>query len=117
PTAIVQPVCFTAFAAAILWTFWRRPAKAAVDLLFATAIVSVAVGVLDATIHADRLLRTLGEGRYAVLGVDLVAIAMGAGFAWLGVATRRRAIEGDPCSVWSSRHSASAQPARELQEA
>ena len=117
PTAIVQPVCFTAFAAAILWTFWRRPAKAAVDLLFATAIVSVAVGVLDATIHADRLLRTLGEGRYAVLGVDLVAIAMGAGFAWLGVATRRRAIEGDPCSVWSSRRSASAQPARELQEA
>jgi hypothetical protein len=117
PTAIVQPVCFTTFAAAILWTFWRRPAKAAVDLLWATAVVSVAVGVLDATIHDDRLLRTLGEGRFAVLGVDLVAIAMGVGFGWLALATRRRAVEGDPCSVWSSRRDAGTLPARELQEA
>ncbi|SEW23601.1 PepSY-associated TM helix domain-containing protein [Luteibacter sp. 329MFSha] len=117
PTAIVQPVCFTAFAGAIAWTFWRRPAKAAVDLLFATAAVSVAVGVLDVVVHHDRLLRTLAEGRYAVLGVDLVAIAMGAGFAWLGVATRRRAVDGDPCSVWSSRRAAAKEAQRELQEA
>jgi hypothetical protein len=117
PTAIVQPVCFTAFAAAILWTFWRLPARAAVELLWATAFISVAVGVLDATIHGDRLLRTLGEGRFAVLGVDVVAIAMGVGFAWLGFATRRRAIEGDPCSVWSSRRPGSERAARELQEA
>ncbi|WP_426286111.1 PepSY-associated TM helix domain-containing protein [Luteibacter sp. E-22] len=117
PTAIVQPVCFTAFAAAILWTFWRLPARAAVELLWATAFISVAVGLLDATIHGDRLLRTLGEGRFAVLGVDLVAIAMGVGFAWLGFATRRRAVEGDPCSVWSSRRTGSERPARELQEA
>jgi hypothetical protein len=103
PEAIVQPVCFTAFAAAVIWTFWRRPAKAAVDLLGATALVSVAVGVLDLTIHGDRLMHTLGEGRFAVLGVDLVAIAMGVGFAWLGIATRKRAVEGDPCSVWSSK--------------
>jgi len=103
PEAIVQPVCFTAFAAAVIWTFWRRPAKAAVDLLWATALVSVAVSVLDMTIHSDRLMRTLAEGRFAVLGVDLVAIAMGVGFAWLGMATRRRAVEGDPCSVWSSK--------------
>lgn len=117
PTAVVQPVCFTAFGAAILWTFWRRPAKAAVDLLFATAVASVAVGVLDATIHGDRLVRTLAEGRYAVLGLDIVAIAMGAGFAWLGVATRRRAVEGDPCSVWASRRAVAKAEARELQEA
>jgi hypothetical protein len=103
PEAIVQPVCFTAFAAALIWTFWRRPAKAAVDLLWATALVSVAVGVLDLTIHGDRLMHTLGEGHFAVLGVDLVAIAMGVGFAWLGIATRKRAVEGDPCSVWSSK--------------
>lgn len=105
PTSFVQPVCFTAFALAILWTFWRKPAKAAVDLLGATAIVSIAVGLLDVSIHHDRLARTLAEGELAVLGVDLVAVAMGAGFAWLAVATRRRAVDGDPCSVWSSRHS------------
>jgi hypothetical protein len=99
-------VCFTAFAAAVIWTFWRRPAKAAVDLLWATALVSVAVGVLDMAIHGDRLMRTLAEGRYAVLGVDIVAIAMGIGFAWLGIATRRRAVEGDSCSVWSSKRAA-----------
>ncbi|MGF6494614.1 putative iron-regulated membrane protein [Luteibacter sp. 621] len=103
PTSIVQPVCFTTFFAAIAWTFWRRPAKAAVDLLWATASVSVVVGVLDMALHGDRLSRTLSEGRYDVLGVDLVAIAMGAGFAWLAIATRRRAIEGDPCSVWAAR--------------
>ena len=111
PEAIVQPVCFSAFAAAILWTLWRRPAKAAVDLLWATAVVSVAVGVLDAVIHGDRVMRTLAEGRYAVLGVDLVAVSMGAGFAWLAIATRRRTVEGDPCSVWSSRHRSTTPPA------
>jgi hypothetical protein len=104
-------VCFTAFAAAVIWTFWRRPAKAAVDLLWATALVSVVVGVLDMVVHGDRLMRTLGEGRFAVLGVDLVAMAMGVGFAWLGVATRRRAVEGDPCSVWSSKGAVATAPA------
>jgi len=92
----------------VIWTFWRRPAKAAVDLLWATALVSVVVGVLDMAIHGDRLMRTLAEGRFAVLGVDLVAIAIGVGFAWLGIATRKRAIEGDPCSVWSSKRTVSA---------
>ncbi|MGE7137734.1 PepSY-associated TM helix domain-containing protein [Luteibacter sp. NPDC031894] len=116
-TAIVQPVCFTAFAAAILWTFWRRPAKAAVELLWGTAVVSVAVGVLDVVIYRERLARTLGEGDFGVLGVDLVAIAMGIGFAWLGIATRRRAVDGDPCSVWSSRRPAPPTQAVELQEA
>lgn len=103
PTLLVQPVCFIAFFASIAWTFWRRPARAAVDLLWATAAVSVAVGVLDMLIHGDRLLRTLQAGQPGVLGVDLVAIAMGAGFAWLGVATRRRIVHGDPCSVWYGR--------------
>ncbi|QWT19595.1 PepSY domain-containing protein [Bacillus sp. NP157] len=103
PTHVVQPVCFVTFFAAIAWTFWRRPARAAVDLLFVTAVASVAVGVLDIALHGDRLARTLAEGRYDVLGVDLVAMAMGAGFAWLGVATRKRAIDGDPCSVWYGR--------------
>ncbi|WP_240147841.1 PepSY-associated TM helix domain-containing protein [Luteibacter yeojuensis] len=107
-TDVVRPVCFTAFAAAMAWTLWRRPARAAVELLWATAVVSIAVGVLDATIHGDRLLRTLQEGDFAVLGVDLVAVAMGIGFAWLGMATRKRAIDGDPCSVWSSRNAAAA---------
>jgi uncharacterized iron-regulated membrane protein len=103
PTHVVQPACFITFFAAIAWTFWRRPARAAVDLLWATAVVSVAVGLLDIVLHGDRLARTLAEGRYDVLGVDLVAIAMGAGFGWLGMATRKRAVEGDPCSVWYGR--------------
>ena len=100
PTAFVQPVFFIAVAVAVIWTFVRRPARAAVDLLFATALLSVAVGVLDMILHGDRLLRTLADGRYDVIGVDLVAIAMGLGFGWLGIATRRRARAGDPCSVW-----------------
>ncbi|WP_368311656.1 PepSY-associated TM helix domain-containing protein [Luteibacter sp. CQ10] len=103
PTAFVQPVFFIVLAGSVVWTFARRPARAAVDLLFATAVVSIAVGVLDVSIHGDRLLRSLAEGRYGVLGVDLVAIAMGLGFGWLGLATRKRVREGDPCSVWYGR--------------
>ncbi len=117
PTAIVQPVCFASFAAAILWTLWRRPARAAVDLLWATAAVSIAVGLLDVVIHSDRLVRTVGEGDYAALGVDLVAIAMGAGFAWLGIATRKRTVEGDPCSVWTSRRRTTTTLKHELRKA
>jgi uncharacterized iron-regulated membrane protein len=103
PTHVVQPVCFITFFSAIAWTFWRRPAKAAVDLLWATAAASVAVGLLDIALHGDRLTRTLAESRYDVLGVDLVAMAMGVGFGWLAVATRRRAVAGDPCSVWAAK--------------
>jgi uncharacterized iron-regulated membrane protein len=103
PTHVVQPVCFITFFAAIAWTFWRRPAKAAVDLLWATAVASFAVGVLDIALHGGRLVRSLAEGRYDVLGVDLVAMAMGVGFGWLAVATRRRAVAGDPCSVWAAK--------------
>lgn len=100
PTSFVQPVFFIALAMAVIWTVVRRPARAAVDLLFATALLSIAVGVLDMALHDDRLLLTLAEGRYAVIGVDLGAIAMGLGFGWLGLATRQRSHHGDPCSVW-----------------
>jgi uncharacterized iron-regulated membrane protein len=101
PSAVVKPAFFGVLAAAIGWTLWRQPARAAVDLLFATAAASVAVGLLDIVLHGDRLMRSLGEGRYAVIGTDLMALAMGVGFAWLAVATRCRGREGDPCSIWA----------------
>ncbi|MBB3226676.1 putative iron-regulated membrane protein [Luteibacter sp. Sphag1AF] len=101
PEAVVQPVCFGVFAAAVAWTLLRRPARAAVELLWATALLSLATAVLDITLHHDRLLRSMAEGEWAVAGVDAVAIAMAVGFGWLAVATRRRTIEGDPNSVWA----------------
>ncbi|TCV92824.1 putative iron-regulated membrane protein [Luteibacter rhizovicinus] len=114
PEAIVQPVCFGVFALAVAWTLWRRPARAAVDLLWATAIASLSIALLDMAINGERLARSLSEGRWAVAGVDAVAIAMGVGFGWLAVATRRRVVEGDQNSVWAGHRRAGPTLARDV---
>ena len=79
----------------------RLPSRLGFEKIAMNTAASVAVGLLDIALHGDRLLRSLGEGRYAVIGTDLMAMAMGVGFAWLAVATRRRGREGDPCSIWA----------------
>jgi uncharacterized iron-regulated membrane protein len=101
--AAVQGTCFIVFFAAIGWTLWRKPARAAVDLLWATAAATLAIPVLDLLLHGDRAMAALREARWAAPGLDLVAVAMACGFAWLAVATRRRGRQGDANSVWSSR--------------
>jgi uncharacterized iron-regulated membrane protein len=102
-TALVAPVCFSVFFLAIGWTLWRRPARAAVDLLLATAAVTAAIGILDVAMHPARFASAMAQGPWAAPGVDLVAMALAIGFAWLAWATRRRGVEGDPNSVWARR--------------
>ena len=100
-SALVAPVCFTVFFVAIGWTLWRRPARAAVELLLATAVTTAAIGILDVAMYPARFVAALGQGHWAVPGVDLVAVALAVGFAWLGWATRKRISGGDPNSVWA----------------
>lgn len=100
---VVQKVWLVSFAAAVAWTLWRRPARAAVELLTATAVATALVPVLDIALYHERLWSTLRDGRLDVLGVDLVAAAMAIGFARLAMVTRQRTLHGDPCTVWSAR--------------
>jgi uncharacterized iron-regulated membrane protein len=100
-SALIEPVCFVVFLAAVGWTLWRRPARAAVELLLATAVLTAAIAILDIVLYPARFAEAIGSGAWAVPGVDLVAIAFAIGFAWLGRATKRRVTLGDPNSVWA----------------
>lgn len=99
----VQTTSFAVFFLAIAWTLWRRPARAAADLLWATAVVTLLVPVVDLLLYGDRAVAAIRSAEWAAPAVDLVAVAMAAGFAWLACATRRRGRHGDPNSVWASR--------------
>ena len=95
-TLIVKPVFFAALAAAFGWTLWRRPARAAVDLLWLTAALSLAVAIADIALHGLRV-----DGGGAALAVNITCIGMAVGFASLARATARRAQSGDTNSVWA----------------
>lgn len=93
-------VCFVTFAAACAWTTWRPPSRAAVELLVATAVVTIAVPLLDMSLHARQWWALLAQGAWTVPAVDLTAAAMALVFGALAWRTQRRATSGDPCSVW-----------------
>lgn len=101
-----QRVYFGVFLLAVVWAFLRRPARAASDLLFASAVLTAAIPVANAFATENPFWQTALRGQWAIFGVDIVALVM-AGLFWrLGVATLRRGREGDPNSVWAlpSRH-------------
>jgi hypothetical protein len=61
----------------------------------------IALPAVDALVTGDHLLRSAMQGMWAVFGVDLVALLMGLGFAAMAHVALRRAVTGDPNSVWA----------------
>ncbi|AOY00727.1 PepSY domain-containing protein [Jeongeupia sp. USM3] len=100
-TTAEQAACFGAFFAALAWAFCRPPARAAIELLTAAGLVTLAIPLANAVLTGDHLLATPWRGEWIVFGVDAVALALGLGFLRLAVATHRRATTGDANSVWT----------------
>jgi uncharacterized iron-regulated membrane protein len=94
--------CYGLFLAACAWASARPAARAATELLGATAALTIAVAFADLLGNASAWTQPWTPATHAVLGVDLAGIALGLLFARLARATRRRAREGDPHSVWAS---------------
>jgi uncharacterized iron-regulated membrane protein len=96
-----QIACYGLFLAACAYAFVRPVPRAAIELLTTTAVLTIAVAVVDLLVNATAWSRTWMPGTASVLGVDLTAIALGIVFACLARAAWRRARHGDAHSVWA----------------
>lgn len=95
-------IYYATFLGCVLWAQWRPPGRAAAELAGLVAALTLAVPIVNAAVTGDHLLQTARSGMWQVFGVDAVAIAMAAGFAWIAHAAARRARDGDPNSVWAN---------------
>lgn len=90
---------YAVFFGAIAWAFGRGAARASIDLLWAAAVLTLSLPI---TSLLGRAFPTTGFwGHASTVGVDVAAIMLAACFAWMAVATRRRALTGPKDSVWS----------------
>jgi uncharacterized iron-regulated membrane protein len=93
--------CFLVWGGCALWAALRAPSKAAVELLWAAAAVTALIPVVHGAMSGLWLWSSAARGYWPLFWVDGVALAMALGFAAMARATRRRAVYGDPNSVWA----------------
>lgn len=96
-----QVTCYGLFLAACAYVFARPIPRAAIELLSATAALTIAVAIADLLSNATAWTSAWMPGTARVLGVDLTGIALGIIFACLARAALRRARHGDAHSVWA----------------
>lgn len=97
-----RAVYYTAFFAAIGWSFYRGAARASVDLLRAAAALTLAIPLTSLIAAAVPPLGMWAHTAPGSLAVDATALMMGLAFAWMARGTARRVYEGRTDSVWSA---------------
>lgn len=100
-TLAQRAACYGLFLAACAWAFARPVARAAAELLGATAALTIAVAIADLFGNANAWMQPWTPATRAVLAVDLTGVVLGLVFARLARAALRRGREGDPNSVWA----------------
>ncbi|WP_343607561.1 PepSY-associated TM helix domain-containing protein [Roseateles sp.] len=93
----VQPVYFAVLGLCVLWALVRPLPKAAFELCVAAAALTGCIALADAAMLGPRLLR----GDLLLWTVDLTALLGAALLLLLARATRHRARNGAPHSVWA----------------
>jgi uncharacterized iron-regulated membrane protein len=94
PEQAVSHVFWPTFIASVGWALIRHPARAAVELLWIAAIATLGVPLSNAILTGDHFIVAALNGRWAVAGFDIGAIALAAGYVALARATLRRARGG-----------------------
>lgn len=94
-------VYYIVFTSSIAYALLRPPARAAFHLLMAVAVTCAFIPIVNAVVTGDHPLRSARDGLWTVFRVDLAALVMACGFAWIARTTRNRAYSGDLNSVWS----------------
>ncbi|EHK67654.1 PepSY-associated TM helix domain-containing protein [Achromobacter arsenitoxydans] len=105
--AWLQGLYYLAFFAGIAWSFLRGGAAGGVHLLWLASALTLAIpatSLLGAVYPASGLWAHTSP---ATLGVDATALALGLGYAWMAIATRRRLVRGAADSAWAPRALAS----------
>ena len=95
-------VCFVAWGLCALWAVLRPPARAAQELLWLAALVTLLVPIAHGLATGWWMSRSAAAGQWGLFSIDTGALALAAGFAALARATSRRARMGEPNSVWSA---------------
>ena len=90
------------FFAAILWSFVRPVATGTRELLQACALLTAAIPILDIALLDTTPWSAAAQGHYELLTVDLMAIVAAACFWFMAAKLNKRAISGDPNSVWAA---------------
>lgn len=93
--------CYLSWALCVLWAVVRPVAKAARELLGLAALVTAAVPFAHGMATGWWWWTSAAQGQWVLFGIDATALALAFGFAWLARASRRRALQGDPNSVWA----------------
>lgn len=93
--------CYGLFLAACAYACVRPIARATVELLWATAALTIVVALVDLAFNLGDIARVWAPLGWSVLGVDLTGIALGLVFVGFARAAARRARLGDANSVWS----------------
>ncbi len=104
PGHVVAISFFSTLAASGLYAGWRAVPVAAQGLCKAIAWVSGITAGLHLLYSLLPAWRDASPAGSSVLAVDLVGLGLALGFASLARATRRRALAGDPNSIWSAMH-------------
>ena len=92
---------YAAFFASIAWAFRRGCAAAAVDLLWAAALFTLAIPLTTLLAWSFPSLGMWAHTSAASLGVDVTALVGALVFAWMARATSDRIRHGVADSVWS----------------
>ena len=92
---------YAAFFASIAWAFRRGCAAAAVDLLWAAALLTLAIPLTTLLAWSVPSLGMWAHTSAASLGVDATALVGALVFAWMARATSHRIRHGVADSVWS----------------
>ena len=93
--------CYGLFFAACAYACLRPIPRAAIELLWATSVLTLLVVGADLICNASAWMQGTSPQGMAVLGVDLTGLVLGLIFASLARAATRRARHGDPRSVWA----------------
>jgi uncharacterized iron-regulated membrane protein len=97
---------YAAFFASIAWAFWRGCAAAAVDLLWAAALFTLAIPLTTLLAWSFPSLGMWAHTSAASLGVDATALVGALVFVWMARATSDRIRHGVADSVWSGHSTA-----------
>jgi uncharacterized iron-regulated membrane protein len=99
---ITEYVYFAVFFLSIGWCYLRPVATGTRDLLYLAALLSAAIPLVDLMLVDVPSWSSALVSHGPLLGVDLLAIAAAVAFWRMGAAVQRRALHGDPNSVWAA---------------
>lgn len=100
--AAIGWVCFGSWGLCLLWASMRAPVRAAQELLWLAALATALVPVAHGFATGWWFWKSAAAGQWGLFCIDAGALAMAFGFAALARATARRAVMGEPNSVWAS---------------